>query len=128
MHMNAKSRGRSNTKPPVKSARKSRSARLASNHDKTSRSTQPRSSRGVPSNSAAKHAAAKASKQGRLIEALKEPRGASIAELVDLTGWQPHTVRGTISGVLRKRLGLNVANQASADGAARVYRIVGSAA
>ena len=43
-----------------------------------------------------------------------------------LTGWQPHTVRGTISGVLRKRLKLNVACISEESG--RVYRIVESAA
>jgi len=40
-----------------------------------------------------------------------------------LTGWQPHTVRGTISGVLRKRLRLNVI----LDPGTRVYRIVETA-
>ena len=36
------------------------------------------------------------------------------------TGWQPHTVRGTISSVLRKRLQLNVI----LDPGTRVYRVV----
>jgi hypothetical protein len=44
-----------------------------------------------------------------------------------LTGWQAHTVRGTISGVLRKKLQLNVTCAAEGDGA-RVYRIVEGAA
>ena len=43
--------------------------------------------------------------------------------MIALTGWQAHTVRGTISGVLRKRLGLNV-ECATGDSGARVYRIV----
>ena len=39
------------------------------------------------------------------------------------TGWQPHTVRGAISGMLRKKLGLNVV-QAHNDTGERVYRVV----
>jgi Protein of unknown function (DUF3489) len=49
-------------------------------------------------------------------------------QMIALTGWQAHTVRGTISGVLRKRLGLDVQSTPAADGGARVYRIVDGAA
>jgi hypothetical protein len=63
------------------------------------------------------------SKQARLITLLRSADGASIAQMTNLTGWQPHTVRGTISGVLRKRLRLNVNCAADASGL-RIYRIV----
>ena len=66
------------------------------------------------------------SKQARLIALLGSTTGASIAQMIALTGWQAHTVRGTISGVLRKRLGLNVAC-AAGDAGVRVYRIVTAA-
>jgi hypothetical protein len=59
-----------------------------------------------------------ASKQSQLIAMLRTPAGAKIEQLTELTGWQPHTVRGTISGTLRKRLKLNVTC------VAHVYRIV----
>ena len=36
------------------------------------------------------------------------PEGATIAEIVAVTGWQPHTVRGALAGALKKRLGLEV--------------------
>lgn len=49
-----------------------------------------------------------------------------MAQMTSLTGWQPHTVRGTISGSLRKRLGLNI--QSSAEEGVRVYRIVEASA
>ena len=49
---------------------------------------------------------------------LRAPAGGTIDQLTELTGWQPHTVRGTISGTLRKRLNLNVTC------VAHVYRIV----
>jgi len=62
------------------------------------------------------------SKQSQLIAMLRAPAGGTIDQLTELTGWQPHTVRGTISGALRKRLKLNVTC------VARVYRIVGAPA
>ncbi len=64
------------------------------------------------------------SKQTQLIEMLRSDSGGTIDQMVKLTGWQPHTVRGTISGALRKRLGLLVQNAVSLDSGARVYRIV----
>jgi hypothetical protein len=48
-------------------------------------------------------------------------------KMMAVTGWQAHTVRGTISGVLRKKLGLNVTCESSAKSGERVYRIVNSA-
>lgn len=60
-------------------------------------------------------------KQAQLIELLGSNRGASMAQMVDLTGWQPHTVRGMLSGSLRKRLGLNV--RYGVEEGVRVYRI-----
>ena len=69
-----------------------------------------------------------ANKQARLITLLRSPKGATIEQMTQLTGWQPHTVRGTISGALRKRLGLNVLSAAPLDSKARVYRIVDAAA
>jgi len=58
------------------------------------------------------------SKQSQLIAMLRAPAGGTIEQLTELTGWQPHSVRGTISGTLRKRLNLNVTC------VAHVYRIV----
>lgn len=66
------------------------------------------------------------SKQARLISLLQAAPGATIDQMMTLTGWQAHTVRGTISGVLRKKLGLNVACVPSTDSGTRLYRIVGA--
>ncbi|WP_062196764.1 DUF3489 domain-containing protein [Caldimonas taiwanensis] len=57
-----------------------------------------------------------------LVLALRRPQGATNLQLMLTTGWQPHTVRGVISGMLRKRLGLNVVLARNAAGE-RVYRI-----
>jgi Protein of unknown function (DUF3489) len=52
---------------------------------------------------------------------LQTPEGASVAELMDATGWQAHSVRGFLSGTLKKKLGYAVASEKH-DGARR-YRI-----
>lgn len=67
-------------------------------------------------------------KQSQLLALLRSPRGGTIEQMITLTGWQAHTVRGTISGVVRKRLKLNVVTTAAANGGARTYRIVGEQA
>ena len=66
----------------------------------------------------------KVSKQQQVIDLLGRDRGATVEEIVGLTGWQPHTVRGTISGTLKKRLGLKIASKPESRG--RVYRIAGA--
>lgn len=67
------------------------------------------------------------SKQGKLIKLLQGDDGATLAQLTKLTGWQPHTVRGVISGVLRKKLKLDVQSSKAPEGGERVYRIAGAA-
>jgi hypothetical protein len=64
----------------------------------------------------------KGGKQALLIEMLGRPEGATIQQVVDATGWLPHTVRGMISGTLRKKLGLEVTSE-RVEGRGRVYRI-----
>ena len=68
------------------------------------------------------------SKQARLVSMLRGSSGATLEQMMALTGWQAHTVRGAISGVLRKRLGLNVVCEGASGSGARCYRIVATAA
>ncbi len=63
-------------------------------------------------------------KQALLIDLLKRKNGATIDEIVEATGWQAHSVRGAISGALKKKLGLTVSSE-KVEGYGRVYRIVG---
>jgi hypothetical protein len=63
-----------------------------------------------------------------LIALLQSEPGATISQMRSLTGWQAHTVRGTISGALRKRLELNVVCNAMNESGARIYRIVAAQA
>ncbi len=61
-------------------------------------------------------------KQGILVSLLQAKQGATLAELVEATGWQPHSVRGVLSGVVKKKLGLNITSCSEERG--RVYRIM----
>ena len=63
-------------------------------------------------------------KQALLIDLLKRKGGATLDEAVAATGWQPHSVRGAISGALKKKLGLPVESKV-VEKRGRVYRIVG---
>jgi hypothetical protein len=62
-----------------------------------------------------------ASKIDTVITMLRSKGGVTIDEVVKATGWQAHSVRGAISGQLKKKLGLNVLSE-KIDGT-RLYRI-----
>ena len=63
------------------------------------------------------------SKQSRIIAMLRSPSGTTIAAMTKATGWQQHSVRGFLAGVVRKRLKLKLGSK-KVDGD-RVYRIAG---
>ena len=60
-------------------------------------------------------------KLGHIVELLSAPDGATIEALAVATGWQAHSVRGAISGALKKKLGLAIVSEKTDAG--RVYRI-----
>lgn len=61
-------------------------------------------------------------KQAQLIAMLRAPEGATIAEIAEATGWQHHSIRGAISGSLKKKLGLTVTSEKLAE-RGRVYKL-----
>ena len=65
----------------------------------------------------------KGTKQETLIEMLRAEGGATIDEIVAATGWQPHTVRGAMSGALKKKLGLTITSE-KIEGRGRTYKII----
>ena len=62
------------------------------------------------------------SKAAAVITLLKAKRGATIAEMMDATGWQSHSVRGFIAGSLRRRHGFEVISE-KRDGEDRRYHL-----
>lgn len=65
-------------------------------------------------------------KLGIVVGMLRRPEGATLDELMAATGWQKHSIRGAISGALKKKLGLEVASVKSEAG--RCYRLAAVAA
>lgn len=58
-------------------------------------------------------------KLDRLTALLMRPQGATVAEMIEASGWQAHSVRGTMSGLLKSKLGL-IMTSSAAQGV-RVY-------
>lgn len=67
-------------------------------------------------------AAAPKGKVGILLNLLRQPQGATIEAMTEATGWQAHSVRGAISGSIKKALSLEVSSEKTEAG--RIYRIV----
>jgi hypothetical protein len=89
-------------------------------------------------------------KQALMIDLLKRPEGVTVEQIADVTGWQKHTIRGAISGALKKKLGFTIEarrsaptsvvgagsqardtrevgpNRVGAKGSSTVYRIIGA--
>jgi hypothetical protein len=55
---------------------------------------------------------------------LRSPAGATIDAIMKTTGWQQHSVRGFLAGVVRKRLNLKLSSE-KVDGN-RIYQIKNS--
>jgi hypothetical protein len=89
----------------------------------------------APRQPGARPTARAGTKQALMIDMLKRPEGATVEQIAAATGWQHHTIRGAISGALKKKLGLTVEasrtrevgpNQTGARRSSTVYRITGS--
>jgi hypothetical protein len=62
------------------------------------------------------------SKTARILDLLKQPGGVTAKELMKLTGWLPHSVRGFLSGTVGKKMGLTVTSTKGEDGE-RTYSV-----
>lgn len=62
------------------------------------------------------------SKTAKILDLLKRPGGATSKDLMKATGWLPHSVRGFLSGTVRKKLGLTVTSTKGEHGE-RTYSV-----
>ena len=100
------------TKPKTKPKAATRSTARKTAKPASRKRSAPASSRSV---------AGPDTKHARIIAMLRTPAGATIVSLVTATGWQQHSVRGFLAGVVRKKLGLNLVSEQTDKG--RIYRI-----
>jgi hypothetical protein len=72
-------------------------------------------------NAAAQPTAKTETKQATVLTMLRRQNGASIPEIVDATGWRPHSVRAFLTAAVKKRLGISVVSEKADDGTRRYY-------
>lgn len=61
------------------------------------------------------------SKTAKVLALLKRPQGAGLKELLKTTGWQPHSIRGFLSGIVTKKMGLIVHSLKTTSGERRYW-------
>jgi hypothetical protein len=105
-------------KPAKKSSSKSAQKKKVQRRTKPAVAPQSMAAQSESVEQTSKH-----TKQARVIAMLQAPSGATVAAIMQQTGWQPHSVRGFLAGVVRKKLKLTL-HSTKVDGQ-RVYRVEG---
>ena len=89
---------------------------------KRSRTRRPSASGKTSRSKKARNTAAPTTKQELVLQMLRRQSGVSIEDIMAKTRWQPHSVRGFLSGVVRKKLKLALVSEVGKDGE-RHYRV-----
>ncbi len=72
-------------------------------------------------------------KQAKIIQLLQRPEGATIEQIIEISDWQPHSIRGFLAGTIKKKLGfaltstrnhLDGPSQTASPGSFTIYKIV----
>jgi Protein of unknown function (DUF3489) len=100
------------TKATKKAAAGARRAHVAPAKGKSGKKASPKKK--APRS--ARNDAREGSKTAKILDLLKRPGGASAKELLKATGWQPHSLRGFLSGTVGKKMGLAVTSTKGEDG------------
>ena len=88
---------------------------------KATKTARPAKKAGRAKKAAGKPKAARANKKAEVVAMMKRAKGATLADIMRATGWQPHTVRGFVS-ILASKGGEKIDSSKSADGE-RTYKI-----
>ena len=108
------------SKPTPKATSAKRARTVAPKKGKSGKKATP--AKKAPKGATKAKAARDGSKAGEVLDLLKRPDGATAKELMKATGWQPHSIRGFLSGTVSKKMGLVVVSTKGEDGE-RTYSI-----
>lgn len=109
------------TKASPNKASKAKAGKAPKTKKQTQKARRPRNrvSNGTTPESNSK--AARMTKSGQCLALLRRSEGTTIAELMTATGWQSHSVRGFLSGAVKRKLGLTVTSAVGQDGIRRYH-------
>ncbi len=107
-------------KTPKKARAGARGAHVAPAKAKPTKKASP--AKKTPKAAKEQGAARDGSKAAKIVDLLKRPDGATVAEIMKVSDWQAHSVRGFISGTLGKKMGLTVTST-KGEGGERRYSI-----
>jgi cobalamin biosynthesis protein CobT len=103
--------------PPKKAHAAARSRHVAPSKPKSGKKTTPAKKGAKRAKVPEKATGARpGSKTEKVVDLLKRPGGVTTKELIKATGWQPHSVRGFLSGTVGKKMGLAVTSTKGEDG------------
>jgi hypothetical protein len=101
-------------KPAQKATPRARRANVATKKGKSGKKAT--AAKKAPTGAKKATGARNGSKTATILDLLKRPNGATAKELMKATGWQPHSIRGFLSGTVSKKMKLTVASAKGEDG------------